>query len=312
MAVTAASRSASATRPTTSPTTWLVEVGAEEHLVAVGRPPADADLRPGQPDVADLVLGARVRAAGHEHPQRRVARQRGVGGQPLAGAGRVGDAEGAHRGAGAGADLRRRALAEQRHAPLGQAPRIVATASSGHVAEREVLVAGEGEVAVGVAVGQVAAEAQLGAAGVTEGEVEGDRREARACAAAAPRCSSPRAAPRRGWRADRRSAEHVDRRAPAGADASRRRRRRRCQAARNASAPMPPRRTSCGPWPAPRSDPRPTNTSMSASTAGSTSVRGTNGLEQHGERRRLAEAAPRPDLVAGDRRRRRSTPARCR
>ena len=54
----------------------VVEVGAEEHLVAVDGPAADADLGAGQADVGDLVLGARVRATRRVHAQRRVALQR--------------------------------------------------------------------------------------------------------------------------------------------------------------------------------------------------------------------------------------------
>ena len=42
-----------------------------------------------------------------------------------------------------------------------------------------------------------------------------------------------------------------------------------------------------------------TNTSTRASTAATRSSRGTNGCEQHGERRRLAQAAAGPQLVAG-------------
>ena len=59
----------------------LVEVGPQEDLVAVGRAAVDPHLRAGEADVADLVLGARVGAARHEHPQRRVAAQRRVAGQ---------------------------------------------------------------------------------------------------------------------------------------------------------------------------------------------------------------------------------------
>ena len=46
-----------------------VEVGAEEHLVPVARPSPDLDLGAGEPDVAHLVLSARVRAARDVDPE---------------------------------------------------------------------------------------------------------------------------------------------------------------------------------------------------------------------------------------------------
>ena len=148
MASTAAPRSSSPTRPTTSPS--RCGRGRRRGTPGSRRPsgPSTRTFEPASPMSA-------IWCWAHEFGQPE-AKTRSVGlrrnepdRQVPPGAGRVGDAERAHGRAGAGADLGVAALAEQEQAAFGERAADRRHAGQRDVAKRDVLIAGEREEAVG-------------------------------------------------------------------------------------------------------------------------------------------------------------------
>ena len=146
------------------------DLGAEEHVVAVGGASTDADLRAGETDVGGLVLRTRVRATGHPDSQRVGPPQRRQLGESTSGTGGVGDADGADGGAGAGTDVDDVVVAEQSEAPHDQRGTDRGQLGECHVTQHDVLVPGEHERTVGVALGEIRQQLELGSVGVAEGE----------------------------------------------------------------------------------------------------------------------------------------------
>ena len=121
IASTARPTRSSPTRPTTSPSSVVVEVGAEEHLVAVDRRPADADLGPASPMSATWCWAHEfgqpdtdTRSAGLRRSDRAVE-------QVAPGAGAVVMPSAHTGGPGARPDLGVATLAEQEQAALAEA-----------------------------------------------------------------------------------------------------------------------------------------------------------------------------------------------